>query len=236
MDSRSHIEFARRLLKKENSIEVLGALFPQIDRQPAVLHRNFAHHLNKAIPITRDGLACLSGIPTDGGTKNPYVLERLQQEKSRIVAYIPEVQIPVVLNENIESGALVGFVSHLYLDTFNQPVQAFTPHKSNCAGQFLLWDKIGDFRYQLYVEGAVEALRKDWLKSSIWNTSYSHKDLLYGMTYRLGVLADIPTEGDLFQKTIRSLGLNSDNKNLQTIAWLQEMEHELSALHIRHLG
>lgn len=241
MDSRSHVELALRLLPKGLEAAALTSLFPQIDRRPATLHRNYAHHLVKVKNLTRVGWASLSGVDSlSAGCRFPteaeseYVAKRFKEETARIRAYI-DVQIPNVIESEFLAAAEMAYVSHLYLDTFNQPVQAFTPSRSVVSGQYAMWDRIGDFRYRLYVQGVVEDLRKDWLASSVWQKKFSVPEMTHAMVVRLAELAD---RGDsvFIDQSLEKAGLAGLPSSENAVHWLKDMEHELAELHIRHLG
>jgi len=234
MDSRSHVEFAKRLLPSHLQSAAVGALFPQIDRQPATLHRNFAHHVSKTGELVEDGLRIV--LRSGDADTSKYTEKRFAEEKHRILEYFSGNSLRPDLNDDVRDATRMAFVSHLYLDTFNQPVQAFTPFKSNCAGQFELWDRIGDFRYPLYVAGRVEALRKDWLKSSIWTKQFHSNEIMQAMIMRLADLAGLARNAQPVLDALTSVSLPKQVMNEQAITWCQDMEFELCDLHIRHLG
>lgn len=243
MDSKSHVEFALRLLPSGMEAAALTSLFPQIDRRPATLHRNYAHHLTKVRCLSRMGWSALKTdleIKTRGDlpseTEKDYVKGRFKEEEARIRAYL-DIELPSVIDEEFLAGAEMAYVSHLYLDTFNQPVQAFTPTRSVVSGQFELWDRVGDFRYRLYVEGVVEDLRREWLRSSIWQKKFSVAEITHAMVVRLAQLAGKNETSFIDEALVRA-----DFKDLNTVssssavAWLQDLEYELFSLHIRYLG
>lgn len=243
MDSRSHVEFALRLLPKSYETAALTSLFPQIDRRPATLHRNYAHHLPKVRSLVRVGWASLIGdselaakswFPTK--EEESYVASRFRDETERIRSYL-DVKMPQTIGSDFVSAAEMAYVSHLYLDTFNQPVQAFTPSRSVVSGQFELWDRVGDFRYRLYVQGVVEELRKDWLKSSIWNTTFTVSEMTHAMITRLAQLAG-QEERAFLDSALERAGFIElqDVSSNAAVAWLKDMEHELTVLHMRYLG
>ncbi|HRK08733.1 MAG TPA: hypothetical protein PLZ57_13260 [Pseudobdellovibrionaceae bacterium] len=243
MDSKSHVEFALRILSPGMEAAALTALFPQIDRRPATLHRNYAHHLAKVKALTRVGWGALSGVPdlAEGFTfpssaEVEYVTERFALENHRIRSYL-DVGIPNVINERFIEASEMAYVSHLYLDTFNQPVQAFVPSRSIVSGQFELWDKIGDFRYRLYVQGVVEELRAEWLKSSIWSTKFTAAEMTNAMIVRLAQLAGRQDEA-FVDAAMRQAGFQrpAQSNSNTALAWLTEMETELSRLHMRYLA
>src|SRR5687768_11890155 len=89
MDSRTHVELSRRLVAAVGGPEgaAIAALFPQVDREPPTLHRLHAHNVQRARPITRLGLALLSGgHPPEGA--DPYERQRFEVESPRFHGYL----------------------------------------------------------------------------------------------------------------------------------------------------
>lgn len=232
MDSRTHVEYAKRILPQGKSAMAVASLFPQIDRIPATLHRNFAHFLIKARPLVELGLQIAKTETTE---TTGYAAQRFIDECPRILSYFPGFALPEKLsNEDFECG-LLAFVSHLHLDTFNQPVQAFTPFRAVCSGQWELWDRIGDFRYALYVEGVVESLREEWLKSKLWQDQFPVMDLTVAMVRRLADLSNRELSSEFSARTVETLGLSWREGANPAVEWLCELENELSDLHIKYL-
>lgn len=79
MDSQTHVAFAQKIITKESQAFAITSLFPQIDRTPAVLHRNYAHYLYKAKPLVELGLQIVGGQTTEG---THYESKRFLDEKS----------------------------------------------------------------------------------------------------------------------------------------------------------
>ncbi|HEY6094569.1 MAG TPA: hypothetical protein VIU93_06410 [Gallionellaceae bacterium] len=169
MDSRTHVELARRLLSLCNADDRLSvvSLFPQIDRWPHTLHRMYAHTVFKAHTISEIGLNVLA-YDSWTDTENVYEVTRFQEEKERLLTYLPEQSLPAGLGQGQREAILMSYISHIYLDTYNQPAQPFAPLSVYCAGQWHLWEQLGDFRRTLYTTQVIDALRADLFADRFW--------------------------------------------------------------------
>ena len=143
MDSQTHVEFAEKLLAiaKRPAAFGVASLFPQIDRHPHVFHRMYAHTVCKARRLTDTGLSVLSDADWRDEA-HPYEVRRFREEQGRFENYMraQHWRLPVRGLEGDEA-ALLAYVSHLYLDTFNQPTQPFAPLSIYCCGQWSLWKR-----------------------------------------------------------------------------------------------
>lgn len=215
MDSRTHVELSRRLVAAVGGPEgaAIAALFPQVDREPPTLHRLHAHNVQRARPITELGLALLSGaLPPDGS--DPYERQRFQTEAPRFHAYLrgPLGAPPMAGGTDATEPALMAFVSHLYLDTFNQPVQPFAPAAVFCAGQWSLWQALGDFRKRLYTTPLIETLRQQLFADAVWTNlrGRSVAALTEGMLLRLCALSRGDLPAVLAEQAMEMMGLTRD--------------------------
>jgi hypothetical protein len=236
MDSRTHVEYAARLMPAAQRHAAVASLFPQIDRTPATLHRNYAHTLYKAPRLTWLGLACLSGGVPDGG--DVYALERFRVELPRIRAYGESLDRfqPASTDEEFRA-ALLAFVSHLHLDTFNQPVQAFVPATPYCSGQWDLWARIGDFRHRLYVEGVVDELRAELFSRPLWSqAAFTPDELIHATCRRLAALAQGHIPDAIVTDAVRRLDIDRGGRVTAAVEYLREVEELIGGLHLRYLG
>lgn len=240
MDSKTHVEYALRLIRPfaseatSNQAAAFASLFPQIDRTPATLHRNYAHQVIKTKPLVKVGYEVLT---KKNGEISSYDVKRFQAEAIRIRNYLPHVTIneDCLDHEDFVKAANLSFLSHLHLDTFNQPVQAFVPFESYCSGQWELWNKIGDFRYPLYVQGRVEELRYEWLESRMWKESFDLSILTAALLQRLSDLSLKAIDPKTLDLAFDHFGVRPLQKNHFCLEWLRELENELCELHAKHL-
>ncbi len=240
MDSQTHIEFADKLLAiaQRNRAYAVASLFPQIDRHPHVFHRMYAHTVFKAVRLVDTGLGALGGERRQGTID--YEVRRFEEEKARFQAYMKANSwtLPVADPDAFQS-ALLAFVSHLYLDTFNQPTQPFAPMSIYCAGQWSLWERIGDFRLTLYTTTVIDQLRRDLFSHRFWRTSDSFPvaALIQAMLHRLCRLSLERIGEGVVAPAMRAmkLGAQSGAQLARACEFLAEFEAVLIDLHVRHL-
>jgi len=240
MDSQTHIEFADRLLAiaQRSRAYAVASLFPQIDRHPHVFHRMYAHTVFKAARLVNTGLGTLGGERRQGTID--YEVRRFEEEKVRFRAYMKANSwtLPVADPDAFQS-ALLAFVSHLYLDTFNQPTQPFAPLSIYCAGQWGLWERIGDFRLTLYTTAVIDRLRRDLFSHRLWRTSdpFAPVTLIQAMLYRLCRLSLERIGEEVVAPAMRAMKLDtqSGTQLARACEFFAEFEAVLIDLHVRHL-
>ena len=170
MDSQTHVEFADKLLamSRQHPAYAVASLFPQIDRYPHVFHRMYAHTVFKARRLTEIGLRVLTQEAVSDKL-HTYDVQRFQEERTRFLAYMQAQSLTLPdVDPNAHEAALLAYVSHLYLDTFNQPTQPFSPVSIYCSGQWRMWEQIGDFRLTLYTTSVIAQLRNDLMRHPLW--------------------------------------------------------------------
>ncbi len=242
MDSQTHVELAEKLLKITHAPANLSllSLFPQIDRFPHTLHRVYAHTVFKAHTLTEVGLQVLQ----DDNWADPshaFDVRRFQEEKPRFLSYLASQgwNIPALDNEHFES-ALMSYVSHVYLDTYNQPAQPFAPLSIYCSGQWKLWEKIGDFRLALYTTPAITELRSELFAHNLWKNlpAFSPAMLIQAMMVRMCLLSLDKIGEQIVQPGMRSLMLEplAPAAIAAPLEFLEEFEHILTQLHLKHLA
>ncbi len=133
MDSLTHVYFAWRLAEVSGTDpgSAYAALFPQIDRNPPYFHRLYAHNFALARELSRIGQEVMATGKIPPRFKDNYAWKRFLEERPRIVAYREKfaqaagVSLPAPGRDAL-SGA-IAYLSHIYFDTYNNPVQAFLP-------------------------------------------------------------------------------------------------------------
>src|SRR5947208_535027 len=140
MDSLTHVYFAWRLAEVSGTDpgSAYAALFPQIDRNPPYFHRLYAHNFALARELGRIGQEVMATGKIPPRFKDNYAWKRFLEERPRIVAYREKfaeaagVSLPPP-GTDVLSGA-TGYLSHIYFDTYNQPVQASRPGVARADG------------------------------------------------------------------------------------------------------
>lgn len=247
MDSHTHVVFAAHLLRACGgpSAYRIVSLFPQIDRSPPTLHRLYAHTVFRARELTAAGLQLLAQSATTQDAAvipNRFAVRRFGEERERMLSYLGEPvweQASDSRSAEFET-ALMAYVTHLYLDTYNQPTQPFAPSSVYCSGQWSLWEQLGDFRLALYTTPAIDALRSELFARPLWQRTprFTASTLIHAMLLRMCHFGLERLPEDLIEPALRSLGVGpaSDIELLPVLEFLKAFERDLLELHIKHLG
>src|SRR5256886_17263134 len=133
MDSLTHVYFAWRLAEVSGTdkASASAALFPQIDRNPPYFHRLYAHNFALARDLTKIGQEVMASGKIPARFRENYAWKRFLEERPRILAYREKFSVASGLplpgpGTDALSGA-IAYLSHIYFDTYNNPVQAFLP-------------------------------------------------------------------------------------------------------------
>jgi hypothetical protein len=211
MDSMTHIYFAANLLDvaDEDRRAVACSLFPQIDRTPAYYHRLYAHSIAKAAPVIEASRAAywpeISSI-----NETSYLQTRLHEDRDRIRRYVAaspycleDAQVPSDLSMRL------AFVSHLYNDQFNNPIQAFVPYSVYPSGAWELWESIdaAEFRWYLYERTAIDDFRDETFSAPEWRTTNSGEALIAAMITRLAKASTVSIGQDAIDAAMKSVGI-----------------------------
>lgn len=244
MDSTTHVAFAAQLLRLSGGDPAYAvvSLFPQIDRNPPTLHRMYAHTVFQARELAEIGLQRLAATPPDAATmaamasRNGFATRRFSEEQARILSYQHEPQwSSTAMNDHV----LLAYVSHLYLDTYNQPTQPFAPRSVYCSGQWTLWQALGEFRLRLYTTGIIDALRAELFDDHWWHGApkLSAAALTSAMMVRMCSFGLDRLPPTLVQAGQAALNLAPEPPAAvdEAEAFLRAFEARLDALHRRHL-
>ncbi|MFH1327484.1 MAG: hypothetical protein ABIH76_01330 [Candidatus Bathyarchaeota archaeon] len=211
MDHISHISLAYRLLELCNldKTACIYSLLPALDREPAHFHRVYGHIIAKFPSILTSAIQILSGKDTAADTTT-YEFERINADKT-YYEKIVEQALPLVGDESIltpssdvASGALA-LLSHIYVDTFNNPVQAFLPQSTSCSGQWKFWLTVNylSFREKFYTKETIEKFRKSMFTTDLWKGKMDAYTLMKSMIIRLGDLAIPGVEYETIDNILR---------------------------------
>lgn len=241
MDSQTHVEFADRLLAiaRHPAACAVASLFPQIDRHPHVFHRMYAHTVFKARRLTQTGLRILTE-PDWRDDAHAFDVRRFREEQARFENYMRAQRwaLPALDAESSEA-ALLAYVSHLYLDTFNQPTQPFAPLSIYCSGQWRLWEQIGDFRLTLYTTPVIVKLRRELIAHALWREAdaFAPAVQIEAMLLRLCALSLGHVSDAIVEPAMQAMQLSSTGNAeiARCCEFLENFESVLVDLHIRHL-
>jgi hypothetical protein len=241
MDSQTHVEFADKLLAIARcpAAYAVASLFPQIDRHPHVFHRMYAHTVFKARRLTQTGLRILTQADWRDDA-HAFDVRRFREEQVRFENYMRAQRWSLpALDATGNDAALLAFVSHLYLDTFNQPTQPFAPLSIYCAGQWSLWEKIGDFRLTLYTTPVIVKLRRELIAHALWQEAdaFAPAVQIEAMLLRLCRLSLDRISDAIVAPAMHAMQLASAGSAavMRCCDFLATFESVLVDLHIRHL-
>jgi len=195
MDSQTHVSFASEVLKTvggDTSYAVFS-LLPALDREPPHQHRLMLHsffalpvlvrHLPapgrgsvEQSPLPNPGSGIESGKQTLWGEECPldgYVRERLprgigeRRWNEELERQLSRVDIS---EPKSRAEFSLAFATHLFLDTWNNPVQCFVPWSDACSYQWGLFqrEEYFVFRVGLYERECITSLRGSALDSKSW--------------------------------------------------------------------
>jgi len=102
-------------------------------------------------------------------------------------------------------SAAVSLISHIYFDTFNNPVQVFLPYSSVPSGQWDFWDNIDymRFRGEFYNDDNINLFRQEIAKSKSWETKLTPPALIKAMIIRIGELSQPSIKYEVIDWSIR---------------------------------
>ena len=225
MDSLTHVYFAWRLAEVSGTdkASAYAALFPQIDRNPPYFHRLYAHNFALARDLTKIGQEVMASGKIPTRFKENYAWKRFLQERPRILAYREKFSVASGLplpapGTDALSGA-IAYLSHIYFDTYNNPVQAFLPEVVHSCAQVGLWKALNPvaFRLSLYESDNIEAFRKRLYFGSLWETRLEPHALAYALIAQTAATCFVDVPSRLVKKTYRALGIGEppDGKDLR---------------------
>lgn len=245
MDSLSHIYFAYKLLTVVHGdvSTAVCSLFPQIDREPAYLHRMYAHPFFMAGRLSGPGAHVYRSGEIMRGCEGEYAWIRFHQDRARMVSFSKqfeeETQLSLgTLSDDLPSITL-SYVSHTYVDVFNNPMQAFLPQFPYPCGKWELWTELGaiSFRTALYASERISSFREEFFEHPIWNITLDLYALITAMVVRTAEASALPVPDDVVESAVISLGSESmaDPSEIETaVEFLVELEGLLVDMMRKH--
>lgn len=261
MDNETHIVLASKLLEicGQNKDTIIYSVLPNLDKEPIYFKGIYAHNL-KNLPIILDSaLEIFTGKKTQVA-RNSYIFTKIKKNKDEFLNSLSLVKDLIKYKEarigDNKMNAALCLTSHLYFDTFTQPLQAFIPHASPSSGQWLFWDNIDylTFKESFNKKNFVFNLRKKILDSNVWNFKSKPKDfplivqrrllkeklfdkplnpesMIKAMIIRLGEIAKPDINYEIIDYSIRSfftyLGVKKYLRVDREIEFLRRLEKEI---------
>ena len=190
LDLLTHVVLTKKILsicQLDIKATIFG-LLPALDDYPPHFHRVYDHTIFKVPTLVNVGMNILSNSQTH--IKEGFESIKLKKEKERFITLVKHEQDLLPCSANTLS-AVVAIIFHLYLDTFNNPVQAFLPKWVYCAGQWKFWQRINYlcFKEKLYFnENIIKDFRRRIVQTDIWKVRVSPLDLIDAQISRLAEL------------------------------------------------
>lgn len=263
MDWGTHIILAAKLLKVCGCDEgaTIYSNLPAIDSKPPHFHRLYAHILENQPIILDTAIGIFTGKNMDMD-KNSYVYQRIKEEENTFRDLLNTTK-DIIGIDNITKisddklSAALSLISHIYFDTFNNPVQAFLPNSSLCSGQWEFWDNIDylRFRGEFYSEPIIISFRKKiannpvWtekpnlknfpedirerlIKENVFDKPFNPKAMIKAMIIRIGEMAKPAINYEMvdhsLRKFLRYLGIDEYLRVDREIEFLRRLEKEIA--------
>lgn len=142
--------------------------------------------------------------------KKIYAYTRITEEAETFVGLADKAKellsddsVSKISSDKMSAG--VSLVSHIYFDTFNNPVQAFLPYSSLPSGQWDFWDQIDymRFRSEFYNDDNIATFRREIARSETWKVKLTPAALIKAMIIRVGELSQPAIKYEAIDWSIR---------------------------------
>ena len=140
-------------------------------------------------------------------------------------------EVGSVSQDKMSAG--VSLITHIFFDTFNNPVQAFLPYSSIASAQWDLWDEIDylRFREEFYKEKNITMFRREIANDDIWNVKLKPEALIKAAIIRVGEQGrpSIPYEAIdwVIRKFMRYMDIDEYQRVDREIKFLRLLEQKI---------
>ena len=194
MDNQTHILLATKILEIcgcDKGAAIYSAL-PAIDREPDYFKGVYAHSIKTQPRILDSAIEIFTGKKTRAA-KTSYEYKRIKEGENEFRSLLSKSKDILKSNEIIKisddkTSAALSLISHLYFDTFIQPVQFFSPDSSICSGQWDFWNNINflNLKEGFNKKEIIFSFREKMLESDIWKkTKFKPDDFPFIVKKRL---------------------------------------------------
>lgn len=223
MDWGTHIVLSAKLLEScglDKGAAIYSDL-PAIDIKPAHYHRVYAHILENLPGILNAALDIFGG---NDANQEEYAYTRIREEEKtfrelarKAGELLNDDSLTKISTDKMSAG--VSLISHIYFDTFNNPVQVFLPHSSKCSAQWSFWDDIDymKFRSEFYSDENITEFRQEIAQSEVWNVKLSGPALIKAMIIRIGEMAEPAIDYIVIDNAVRKFLRYMDVNDYQHI-------------------
>jgi len=222
-DEKTHMIFAKYLLKSCGEVREDFAFFstlPMIDSEPSYYHRLYYHSFFRMPNLIGLGFNFFGINSAPANELDRYGFERLRAERDDLLSTIISFlgREPEICYD--PKPALLAALSHIYLDCFNNPVQAFLPILPYCSGAWEFYQKVDMFhnRDKLYGnKDSIAIFHAAFEEALRYEERFDLDSIIYALIYETGEAMISPKHVDiewLSQYVLKdyeaSLGLSFD--------------------------
>ena len=242
MDHLTHVVMSYKLLQACGCDKrgAIYSLLPALDREPAHFHRVYGHIISNFPRIVASAIHVFAddSYPVDEST---YEFERVSADKEYFLglaqkasSIIGDDSILSPSSDKLSTG--VSLLSHIYFDTYNNPVQAFLPDSVYSSGQWDFWKNIGylTFRTNFYKDDVISVFRKKLFEDELWNTKLDPYSVAKAMIIRLGDLSSPGVKYEVvdwkIREYLRFLGLDEYKRPDKELRFCKNLETRITAL------
>lgn len=244
MDSTSHVYFAYRLhqVTKTQTHALVCSLFPQVDREPPYFHRLYAHSVAQ-IPI-------LGPLGTDivwnresAPPATTHIHERFYGETERFMSYLKRTSEVFSLPEMPSTppdylSVVMSYLSHIYLDTFNNPVQAFTPNTAHVCCQMDLWQQLDPiaFRVNLYAPSTIARFHEAMFIDGEWDLTIEPHAIVYALLQKTADTCMVSIDDELVTRAYQHLNIGdlpTQEERSVALDFIQTLEEKIIDLTLK---
>ena len=137
----------------------------------------YTHNLHNIPQILDPAIDLFAGKKSSH--KNSIYYSNLKKSREELIRLLNNVCEFVGYREQKNIGqnkipAALSYISHIYFDTFTDPIQFFLPNSSVCSGKWEFWDNIDFFSFKENLKNKEHnfIFRDKVTKSELWNIKF----------------------------------------------------------------
>jgi hypothetical protein len=242
LDHLTHIVMSYKLLQSCGCDEraVIYSLLPALDREPAHFHRVYGHIISNFPKILTTAIHVFADNNVSVN-ENSYEYERISKDREYYLSLVKTASAIIkddsILNPSsrkLDGG--LSLLSHIYFDTYNNPVQAFLPDAVHSSGQWDFWSNVGylTFRTKFYRDNIISVFREELFNDKLWDVKVDPYTLVKAMIIRLGDLSMPGVKYEVvdwkIREYLRFLGLDEYKRPDRELQFCKNLEKRITAL------
>ena len=173
--------------------------------------------------------------------KRIYAYTRILEESptflrltTEAVPLVGDSEVAQMSSDKLSAG--VSLISHIYFDTFNNPVQAFLPYSALPAAHWDLWERVDymKFREDFYKAENINKFRIQIANDEIWDIKLKPEALIKAMIIRNGEQGRpaIPYESIdwVIRKFLRYMNIVEYQRVDKEVKFLRKLEERINEI------